>query len=236
MQDRTSLELCLPALLLFLVSIVLTNKPHNSSSMERTGLMPRHALTEVLPYVHRARISFTQRSFLEVSPPTLSTHLLVGVDLVPVFRLQFRAENGREYWYRPLRCEFTLLNGTVTEGWAVLSAIGANSEGDLLLQLLKDDMAQNSDVVRWNTNGDHPLDACRPITDSVTGEVFLSEGKVVRRFRHPDFPGSLECSVCGRTMHDHGWIDSGGDGQTVCPGSLIVPADSGGYTVTPPNL
>ena len=32
-------------------------------------------------------------------------------------------------------------------------------------------------------------------------------------------------------MREHGWIDSGGEGRTVCPGDLVVTVDGGHYPV-----
>ena len=43
---------------------------------------------------------------------------------------------------------------------------------------------------QWFKNGDHPLDGSRLITPVPgDGEPYLSEGDVVRRYRHPDVPG-----------------------------------------------
>jgi hypothetical protein len=64
--------------------------------------------------------------------------------------------------------------------------------------------------VQWNRNGDHPHDGPAD-----------REGRVVRYFRHPDIPGDQICPACGSRVHDHGWIDSGGDGRTVCPGDWV---------------
>jgi hypothetical protein len=36
---------------------------------------------------------------------------------------------------------------------------------------------------------------------------------------------------CNNIMHDHGWIDSGGNGQIVCPGNWIVAGEEGRYFV-----
>lgn len=80
------------------------------------------------------------------------------------------------------------------------------------------------EATQWFKNGDHPDDACTPITAS-DGESFLSEGRVVRYYRHPEVPGTSACisSVpCGRIMHDHGWIDTPEGGHNVCPGDWII--------------
>ena len=36
-------------------------------------------------------------------------------------------------------------------------------------------------------------------------------------FRHPNIPGTDTCADCGHIFHEHGWIDLGEDGITVCP-------------------
>ena len=85
------------------------------------------------------------------------------------------------------------------------------------------------EAFRWFKNGDHPGDRCeaiRPDSKSETQfEPFLSEGKVVRRFRRPDIGAGARCHECGQKFHDHGWIDTGGGG--VCPGSWIVTNEAG---------
>ena len=53
------------------------------------------------------------------------------------------------------------------------------------------------------------------------------EGKIVRRYRHPDVPGDKECKHCGQTMHVHGWIDTLEGGHIVCPGDWIITGVSG---------
>ena len=94
--------------------------------------------------------------------------------------------------------------------------------------------AQEVTAHQWCRNGDHPKDNCRMIAPTRPGitEPFLSEGEVVRYFRHPDVSGDSQCSLdCGATMHHHGWIDQGITGRTVCPGDVVVglprPAQAG---------
>ena len=77
------------------------------------------------------------------------------------------------------------------------------------------------EAIQWFKNGDHPDDNCPDYRDE-EGKPFQGEGKVVRYFRHPDVDGSSICPKCGNTMHNHGWLDSGRDGKTVCPGDWIV--------------
>jgi len=71
------------------------------------------------------------------------------------------------------------------------------------------------DVHRWYKNGDHPLD------NSFGEDGQEYEGNVVRYYRVPGMDG-IYCKSCGKTMKEHGWIDSGALGNVVCPGSYIV--------------
>lgn len=77
------------------------------------------------------------------------------------------------------------------------------------------------EAVQWFKNGDHPGDKSEylPANDE---SMFLSEGKVVRYFRHPEFSGKSQCAQCLKTFHDHGWIDTLEGGHTVCPGDWII--------------
>lgn len=77
------------------------------------------------------------------------------------------------------------------------------------------------EATQWFKNGDHPDDDIHLIPDkSFSGLV--SEGKIVRYFRHPDISGDQICSKCGIKMHYHGWIDTLEDGHNVCPGDWII--------------
>lgn len=71
---------------------------------------------------------------------------------------------------------------------------------------------------RWRRNGDHPHDG-----------PFGTEGRVVRRFSHPDQPGGELCNQCERPWNTHGWIDSGDEGRNVCPGDWIIEVDGEYY-------
>lgn len=53
---------------------------------------------------------------------------------------------------------------------------------------------------------------------------YRGEGAVVRYFRRaePEYRGDRVHAVCLNRWHAHGWIDDGGDGQTVCPGDWVV--------------
>lgn len=91
------------------------------------------------------------------------------------------------------------------------------------------------EATQWFENGDHPLDNCKTLVD-VAGNAFLSEGKVVRYYRHPSTPGTQTCPHCRTTMHLHGWIDVGEDGLTVCPGDWIITSAVGEYYACPPHI
>lgn len=72
---------------------------------------------------------------------------------------------------------------------------------------------------QWHQNGDHPEDGPAD-----------REGRIVRYFRRPEpeYAGDKVHGPvgCGRSWHDHGWIDTlegGNDGaQVVCPSDWII--------------
>ena len=82
------------------------------------------------------------------------------------------------------------------------------------------------EATQWFRNGDHPEDDVRLLTLE-NGEEFFSEGKVVRRFRNPDFEGDDICPLCGKKFHIHGWIDTSEGGFNVCPGDWIITGGKG---------
>lgn len=99
---------------------------------------------------------------------------------------------------------------------------------------------------QWWRNGSHPNDqthcynhsASIPFLECVTireriGECAQSEGKLVRRFsiRRPGFSSYMVCGLCHHLWRDHGWIDSGGMGQTVCPGDWVITLPNGHFQV-----
>ena len=79
----------------------------------------------------------------------------------------------------------------------------------------------------WKKNGDHPEDGgdVFPPGSKFAGERL--EGKVVRYFTHPRVPGDAICGDCKRLFKDHGWIDTAGGGQSVCPGDFILTEANG---------
>ncbi len=81
------------------------------------------------------------------------------------------------------------------------------------------------EATQWHQNGDHPGDhEPRGDGDPQRYEDYVhdTEGKVVRRFRHPDVYGQSACKHCGQTMHVHGWIDTLEGGHIVCPGDWVI--------------
>ena len=78
------------------------------------------------------------------------------------------------------------------------------------------------DAVQWFKNGDHPEDGTGTFVDSLDGQTYLCEGKIVRYFRRPTIPGDTVCDECGNPFHIHGWIDTKEDGHRVCPGDWII--------------
>ena len=45
---------------------------------------------------------------------------------------------------------------------------------------------------------------------------------MVRYYRTPAGDGRNVCEQCGRTMHDHGWIDTLEGGHVVCVGDWVI--------------
>jgi len=93
------------------------------------------------------------------------------------------------------------------------------------------------EAAQWFLNGDHPEDYCHEMPEqTVAGIYFLSEGKVVRYFRHPQISGETICSKCGNTMDAHGWIDTPEDGHNVCPGDWIITGVKGEHYPCKPDI
>lgn len=90
-------------------------------------------------------------------------------------------------------------------------------------------------AIQWHENGDHPQDHSITLFDSETGAPFLSEGKIVRRFRHPDVHGDAVCWLCGFTYDAHGWIDpdnrKASKASNVCPGDWIIQIGENDYLI-----
>ena len=96
------------------------------------------------------------------------------------------------------------------------------------------------EATQWRMNGDHPQDDVAliyPSPDSPTNfEPFLSEGKVVRYYRHPNDNPQRECEKCGHIMHSHGWIDTLEGGHIVCPGDWIITGVKGEHYPCKPDI
>lgn len=94
------------------------------------------------------------------------------------------------------------------------------------------------EATQWFKNGDHPADDCHMIYPDRVGdfgsddtivtmfEPYLSEGKVVKHYRG-HYTIMLPCRICGKAMHDHGWIDTLEGGHIVCPGDWIITGTKG---------
>lgn len=93
------------------------------------------------------------------------------------------------------------------------------------------------EATQWFKNGDHPLDNCyRPFEDTGLEPTEPREGEVVRYFRHPNVPGTDYCAYCGVFFHNHGWIDTPGDGHNVCPGDWIITGVKGEHYPCKPDI
>lgn len=86
------------------------------------------------------------------------------------------------------------------------------------------------EAYQWFKNGDHPEDG----HETLDGDPI--EGKVVRYFRDPAYPGDCVCLDCTRKFHEHGWIDTLKGGYTVCPGDFIITGNDNNYYVCKPHI
>ena len=71
----------------------------------------------------------------------------------------------------------------------------------------------------------------KEVSPYVEGEL-----RIVRYFRRPDIKGSDKCPACDCLFNDHGWIDSGGDGRTVCPNDYVICILGNGYYPCSPKF
>jgi hypothetical protein len=92
------------------------------------------------------------------------------------------------------------------------------------------------EATQWSENGDHPEDDCTEVLSPDGDTTFLSEGKVVRRFRHPMLSGENTCNHCGAVMRVHGWIDTLEGGHIVCPGDWIITGVKGEHYPCKPDI
>lgn len=91
------------------------------------------------------------------------------------------------------------------------------------------------EATQWFKNGDHPEDGDEVFEEGEFKGQKL-EGKVVRYFRRPDVPGEQACEKCGKTMHEHGWIDTLEGGHIVCPGDWIITGVKGEHYPCKPDI
>ena len=96
---------------------------------------------------------------------------------------------------------------------------------------------------QWFKNGDHPKDHDPIGIEDPTSmdlekysEYLETEGKVVRRYRHPDKYAEDKCAHCGVRMHDHGWIDTLEAGHNVCPRDWIISGVKGERDPCKPDI
>lgn len=96
------------------------------------------------------------------------------------------------------------------------------------------------EAVQWFKNGDHPEDQVGELRpDPMTGGTYKRlEGEVVRYFRRPEpeYAGGKVHEPCGRTWHDHGWIDTLEGGHAVCPGDWIIRGVQGEFYPCKPDI
>lgn len=87
---------------------------------------------------------------------------------------------------------------------------------------------------QWFKNGDHPDDGKEVFeTGRLKGQ--LIEGKVVRYYRHPFLDAGTSCLDCGKSIHDHGFIDEH-IGFRVCPGDYVITMEDGSHYPIKPWL
>jgi hypothetical protein len=93
---------------------------------------------------------------------------------------------------------------------------------------------------RWFVNGDHPEDDSKymvtVLDKDYTPKSMLSEGKIVRYYRHPRCDGERVCGKCGYIMQNHGWIDTLEGGHIVCPGDWIIKGIQGEFYPCKPDI
>lgn len=85
------------------------------------------------------------------------------------------------------------------------------------------------EATQWFKNGDHPEDHdpigyTKPTSTDLQryDDYKQTEGKVVRYYRHPDYPCEGACEQCGKPHRVHGWVDTLEQGHRVCPGDWII--------------
>lgn len=93
------------------------------------------------------------------------------------------------------------------------------------------------DAVQWWKNGDHPEDGSQTLISDTGVNCGLTEGKVVRWYRHPEIKDTYrQCMHCGVSFFDHGWIDTKEGGHIVCPGDYIITGVQGEHYPCKPDI
>jgi hypothetical protein len=105
------------------------------------------------------------------------------------------------------------------------------------------------EATQWFKNGDHPQDYANERQGLENGEMRTWtgtevkalgwEGEVVRYYRKPEKDGQQICPHCGKTLHEHGWIDGTDKGALdykVCPGDFVVTGTEGEYYTVKPDM
>lgn len=101
------------------------------------------------------------------------------------------------------------------------------------------------EATQWFKNGDHPKDYTKDEVVVMRGKqetisaIYRKlnnwEGDVVRYYRSPTVDGKAACKHCGKTMHEHGWIETLEGGHIVCPGDWIITGIKGERTLRLPG-
>jgi len=102
------------------------------------------------------------------------------------------------------------------------------------------------EATQWHKNGDHPLDYSKSHDGLENGEFRQFspevrrangwEGDIVRYYRNPFDRGDRLCEHCGKTMHEHGWIETKEGGHIVCPGDWIITGAQGEHYPCKPTI
>ncbi len=99
------------------------------------------------------------------------------------------------------------------------------------------------EAIQWFKNGDHPEDHDEfgsAIDCDMAREKYYdylqTEGKIVRRYRHPDIDGEKKCEHCRKEMKHHGWIDTLEGGHIVCPGDWVIKGIKGELYPCKPDI
>ena len=91
------------------------------------------------------------------------------------------------------------------------------------------------EATQWFKNGDHPQDGTEVFEKGkFKGE--LLEGKIVKYYRTSEIDGLKSCKLCGKILHNHGWIDTLEGGSIVCQGDWIVANVQGEYYSCKPDI